>query len=274
MPESHTRHRLLPASNSTKEDLQEIYASAEASYQNTRLLAEYIPELSDKLIELRLLMEEYQRNNSSSHEDHEEQLNEIIEFCNSISDSFGKLVEALTNNIQYTSEENKKIRNILLSLATNYKNMQAAIIGIKSSLESNLTKQQQDELHIKQVAVKIDEIYAHLTKSIRFLKNINDDDIITFLPRLNIVIDELLQEKGYDSDGKKKERINLFFETIWNHMKFNIINMLIAALLIWILNNYSVNHNNQVNSKPTYEQNQNNDNKDKPLQDTQPTNKQ
>lgn len=235
------RRRFLPTNSEVKQDLQEIFASTEATYLNIRDILSITNDMEKAIEKLQTMLASYTQTSSDNMEDGDDKLNQIIEFCSSISDSFEKLVETLSTESEMQQEETKKNRTILSNVAATYKTIYNQLISIKASLDEAMSDRKKIDSTIREVTAKIDLIYVALQTHaplVLFFKNMKDEEVLRLLPTLQIVIAEILKEKGYSSTGEKKDPIIIFTNLIFTQVRNNLVSIIAALIMIWLVNGW------------------------------------
>lgn len=244
------RRRFLPANSEVKEDLQEIYASTEAAYLDIRDILSITNDMEKALEKLQSMLSAYTENSSDNMEDGDEKLNQIIQFCSSISDSFERLVETLSTESETQIEETRKNRSILSGVAGTYKTIYNQLVAIKVSLDEAMADRRKIDVTLKEAMAKIDLIYTALqahSPIILFFKNMKDDEVLRLLPTLQIAIAELLKERGFNPlTGEKKEPIIILSNLILSQIKTNFIGILASLMMMLLVNSWLSSTNKTV----------------------------
>jgi hypothetical protein len=244
------RRRFLPANSEVKEDLQEIYASTEAAYLDIRDILSITNDMEKALEKLQSMLSAYTENSSDNMEDGDEKLNQIIQFCSSISDSFERLVETLSTESETQIEETRKNRSILSGVAGTYKTIYNQLVAIKASLDEAMADRRKIDVTLKEAMAKIDLIYTALqahSPIILFFKNMKDDEVLRLLPTLQIAIAELLKERGFNPlTGEKKEPIIILSNLILSQIKTNFIGILASLMMMLLVNSWLSSTNKTV----------------------------
>lgn len=233
--------RFLSADSSIKDDLQDIFASAEDSYDYIKNVSYILKEVEERIANLDRVIKEYTNSAEDDQDTNEEKLVEIVEFCASISDSFEKLTELLASSSDDQMEETKKNRVVLMNLANSYKKINDSITEIIESLERARASRQSLEKAMLDATAKITFIYdtIHSQATIMsFFKNILADRLPLILPKLELMADEILQDKGYDSNGKKKDTVLNLLNMVWVQIKNNMVQLVATSLVVAFMRNY------------------------------------
>jgi len=235
------RRRFLSTKNTMKDDLQDIFASTESSYMYLRDISDHIFTVSDDIEKLKTILVDHAKDAEVSFEAGTTRLTEITEFCDSISETLDKLVDSLTANSESNTEELKKNRNGLVGLANTYRAMSDSIKEIKKLVETNNDSSECISNILRSLESKIELISSTINSQksiILFFKNVNEEELPRILPKSVIAINEYLKEKGYDSQGNKKEPLNYIFYLFIIQLRNNLLSFLAILLLSYFANSW------------------------------------
>jgi chromosome segregation ATPase len=247
------RRRFLSQNTEIKDDLQTIFTAAEETYSDLREVLSVTGEVEKAVQKLQTMLTDLSKDSNNSLEEGDDKLNQIIEFCSNISDSFERLVESLTAESENQEEEIKKNRTLLSNVATTYKNISNQLLQVKHSLDEALNDRKKIDLAVKDAIAKVDLIYSALQAHnpiILFFKNMKEDEIMKLLPTLQIVIFEILKEKGYNAEGVKKEPIIIILNLFLNQLKNNLIAILASLAIMWIVRGWLDLNHQEIKSGP------------------------